>query len=157
MELATGDAIDADTAASWGLINRVVADDQLDDAVRDLMARSIRGSAMAKGIGKRAYYAQVDMEQPKAYAYAMEAMAAGIVTPDSQEGISAFFEKRRPEFNLRDSSQVFNYRRSLCERVFRRATTLFAVLGNVNGREIPLISSDSTTPLWSSLSISWPR
>ena len=76
----------------------VVADDQLDDAVRDLMARSIRGSAMAKGIGKRAYYAQVDMEQPKAYAYAMEVMAAGIVTPDSQEGISAFFEKRRPEF-----------------------------------------------------------
>ena len=65
---------------------------------RRLMARSIRGSAMAKGIGKRAYYAQVDMEQPKAYAYAMEVMAAGIVTPDSQEGISAFFEKRRPEF-----------------------------------------------------------
>ena len=55
------------------------------------MARSIRGSAMAKGIGKRAYYAQVDMEQPKAYAHAMEVMAAGIVTPDSQEGISAFF------------------------------------------------------------------
>ena len=61
----TGDAIDSHTAASWGLINRVVADDQLDDAVRDLMARSIRGSAMAKGIGKRAYYAQVDMEQPR--------------------------------------------------------------------------------------------
>ena len=94
----TGDPVDAQTAASWGLINRVVADDQLDDAVQDLMRRSIRGSAMAKGIGKRAYYAQVDMDQPKAYAYAIEVMAAGIVTPDCQEGISAFFEKRRPTF-----------------------------------------------------------
>jgi enoyl-CoA hydratase/carnithine racemase len=97
----TGDAVDAHTAAGWGLINRVVPDDQLVDAVDDLMARSIRGSAMAKGIGKRAYYAQVDMDQPKAYAYAMEVMAAGIVTPDCQEGISAFFDKRRPNFTQR--------------------------------------------------------
>ena len=50
MELAITGGTDSHTAASWGLINRVVADDQLDDAVRDLMARSIRGSAMAKGV-----------------------------------------------------------------------------------------------------------
>jgi enoyl-CoA hydratase/carnithine racemase len=65
------------------------------------MARSIKGSAMSKAIGKRAFYAQVDMDQPKAYAYAIEVMAAGVVTPDGQEGISSFLEKRRPNFTQR--------------------------------------------------------
>jgi enoyl-CoA hydratase/carnithine racemase len=102
MEMAvTGDVVPAATAADWGLVNRVVPDDELDDAVDDLMRRSIRGSAMSKGIGKRAFYAQVDMDQPKAYAYAIEVMAAGVVTPDGQEGISSFLEKRRPEFTQR--------------------------------------------------------
>ena len=97
----TGDVIDAATAADWGLINRAVPDDQLDEAVADLMARATRGSAFSKAQGKRAFYAQVDMDQPKAYAYAMEVMAAGVVTPDGQEGINSFLEKRRPDFTQR--------------------------------------------------------
>ena len=99
LEMAiTGDVVPAATAAEWGLINRAVPDDELDDAVADLMARSTRGSAMSKAIGKRAFYAQVDLDQPKAYSYAVEVMAAGVVTPDGQEGIRSFLEKRRPEF-----------------------------------------------------------
>jgi enoyl-CoA hydratase/carnithine racemase len=102
LEMAiTGDVVSADTAADWGLINRAVPDDELDDAVDDLMARSIKGSAMSKAIGKRAFYAQVDMDQPKAYSYAIEVMAAGVVTPDGQEGINSFLEKRRPNFTQR--------------------------------------------------------
>jgi enoyl-CoA hydratase/carnithine racemase len=102
LEMAmTGDVVPASTAAEWGLINRVVPDHDLDDAVADLMARATRGSAMSKGIGKRAFYAQVDMDQPKAYAYAMEVMAAGVVTPDGQEGINSFLEKRKPNFTQR--------------------------------------------------------
>lgn len=102
LEMAiTGDVVSAGTAADWGLINRAVPDDELDDAVDDLMARSIKGSAMSKAIGKRAFYAQVDMDQPKAYAYAIEVMAAGVVTPDGQEGINSFLEKRRPNFTQR--------------------------------------------------------
>ena len=99
LEMAiTGDVIDARTAADWGLINRAVPDDELDKAVDDLMSRSIRGSASSKAMGKRAFYAQVDLDQPKAYAYAVEVMAAGVVTPDGQEGIAAFLEKRRPSY-----------------------------------------------------------
>ena len=97
----TGDAVDAATAADWGLINRAVPDAELDDAVADLMRRATRGSAMSKAQGKRSFYAQVDMDQPKAYAYAMEVMAAGVVTPDGQEGINSFLEKRRPNFTQR--------------------------------------------------------
>lgn len=102
LEMAiTGDVIDAHTAADWGLINRVVPDDELDSAVDDLMRRATRGSAMSKANGKRAFYAQVDMDQPKAYSYAIEVMAAGVVTPDGQEGIKSFLEKRRPNFTQR--------------------------------------------------------
>jgi enoyl-CoA hydratase/carnithine racemase len=102
LEMAiTGDVVTAATAADWGLINRAVPDDQLDRAVDDLMSRSIRGSALSKALGKRAFYAQVDLDQPKAYAYAIEVMAAGVVTPDGQEGINSFLEKRRPEFTQR--------------------------------------------------------
>ena len=95
----TGDPIDAHTAADWGLINRAVPDDELDDAVADLMARATRGSASSKAQGKRSFYAQVDLDQPKAYAYAIEVMAAGIVIPHGQEGIASFLEKRAPDFS----------------------------------------------------------
>ena len=99
LEMAlTGDVVDAPTAAEWGLINAAVPDAELDAAVDDLMSRATRGSALSKAIGKRAFYAQVDMDQPKAYAYAIEVMAAGVTTPDGQEGITSFLAKRRPNF-----------------------------------------------------------
>jgi enoyl-CoA hydratase/carnithine racemase len=99
LEMAmTGDPIDAVTAADWGLVNRVVAPDELDDATRDLLARATRGSALSKGIGKQAFYAQIDLDQPKAYAYAVEVMAAASQTDDAREGVAAFLEKRAPRF-----------------------------------------------------------
>ena len=64
LELAlTGDAIDAATAERWGLINHAVPDAELDAAVDDLMRRVTRGSASSKGLGKRAFYGQVDLDQ----------------------------------------------------------------------------------------------
>ena len=99
MELAlSGDVIDAPTALDWGLVNRVVPAAQLDEAVGDLLERVTRGSAESKGIGKQALYAQIDLDQPKAYAYAVEVMAATSQIPDAQEGIRAFLDKRKPSW-----------------------------------------------------------
>ncbi|MEY4372666.1 MAG: hypothetical protein RL219_1435 [Actinomycetota bacterium] len=99
LELAmTGDPIDAQTAAEWGLINRAVPAADLDAAVLDLIGRATRGSALSKGLGKHGFYAQIDLDQSKAYAFAVELMAAAAVTPDAQEGIAAFLEKRKPTF-----------------------------------------------------------
>jgi enoyl-CoA hydratase/carnithine racemase len=99
MELAlSGDVIDARTALDWGLVNKVVPAAQLDNAVHDLLERVTRGSAESKGIGKQALYAQIDLDQPKAYAYAVEVMAATSQLPDAQEGMRAFLEKRKPNW-----------------------------------------------------------
>ncbi len=96
-ELAlSGDIIDARTALDWGLVNQVVPADQLDAAVHALLERVTLGSAQSKGIGKQALYAQIDLDQPKAYAYAIEVMAATSQLPDAREGMRAFLDKRKP-------------------------------------------------------------
>jgi enoyl-CoA hydratase/carnithine racemase len=101
-ELAlSGDVIDARTALDWGLVNKVVPAAQLDSAVQDMLERVTRGSAESKGIGKQALYAQIDLDQPKAYAYAIEVMAATSQLPDAREGMHAFLEKRKPQWRGR--------------------------------------------------------
>ena len=94
----SGDMIDARTALDWGLVNQVVPPEQLDSAVADLLERVTRGSAESKGIGKQALYAQIDLDQPKAYAYAVEVMAATSQLPDAREGMRAFLDKRKPRW-----------------------------------------------------------
>ena len=94
----SGDVIDARTALDWGLVNQVVPAAQLDSATADLLERVTRGSAESKGIGKQALYAQIDLDQPKAYAYAIEVMAATSQLPDAREGMRAFLDKRKPQW-----------------------------------------------------------
>jgi len=92
--LLTGDLVDAATAADWGLINRVVPAASLASETRKLAARIADASSLVIGIGKQAYYTQIDLDQPKAYAYAKEVMTMNSLAADAQEGISAFLEKR---------------------------------------------------------------
>jgi len=93
--LLTGDPIDAATAAEWGLINKVVADADLARATRELAAKIAAASNLTVALGKQAFYAQVDLDQPKAYAYAKEIMTMNSLAADAQEGISAFLGKRQ--------------------------------------------------------------
>ncbi len=93
--LLTGDPIDAVTAADWGLINLVVPDAELAQAARTLAAQVASASALTVALGKQAFYAQIDLDQPKAYAYAKEVMSMNSLAADAQEGISAFLGKRQ--------------------------------------------------------------
>jgi len=100
MEMAlTGDVVDAATALDWGLVNRVVAADQLDTAVDELLGRATRGSAASKAWGKRVLYAQLDRPEADAYAIAAEAMAAASQSLGGREGMTAFLEKRHPSWS----------------------------------------------------------
>jgi enoyl-CoA hydratase/carnithine racemase len=94
--LMTGDLVDAKTAAEWGLVNRVVPGSALAAESRKLAARIAEASSLVMGIGKQAYYTQIDLDQPKAYLYAKEVMSLNALAADAQEGISAFLEKRSP-------------------------------------------------------------
>lgn len=93
--LLTGAAIDAHTAADWGLVNRVVAADALAAETRALAERVAAASRVTVAIGKQAFYAQIDLDQPKAYAYAKEVMSMNALAADAQEGMCAFVEKRK--------------------------------------------------------------
>ncbi len=96
--LLTGEAIDAATAAEWGLVNRVVPDAELVPATRALAARIAEASRVTVALGKQAFYAQIDLDQPKAYAYAKEVMSLNALAADAQEGMCAFVEKRAPRW-----------------------------------------------------------
>ena len=94
--LLTGEAVDAHRAADWGLVNRVVAAGQLRLQTLKLAHRIAEASDLVVALGKQAYYAQIDLDQAKAYAYAQDVMTRNSLEQDAQEGISAFLEKRAP-------------------------------------------------------------
>jgi enoyl-CoA hydratase/carnithine racemase len=94
--LLTGEMVDAATAADWGLINLVVPAPELAEATRKLAVRIAEASSLTVALGKEAFYAQIDLDQPKAYAYAKEVMSMNSLAVDAQEGISAFLGKRQP-------------------------------------------------------------
>jgi enoyl-CoA hydratase/carnithine racemase len=92
--LLTGVAIDAHTAEAWGLVNRVVAASRLEEVTNGLAEQIASASRLTVRIGKQAFYAQIDLDQPKAYAYAKEVMSMNALAADAQEGMAAFVEKR---------------------------------------------------------------
>jgi enoyl-CoA hydratase/carnithine racemase len=92
--LLTGRAIDAATAADWGLVNRVVPPAGLASETRKLAMQIAEASSFTVALGKQAYYKQIDLDQAGAYAYAKEVMSQNALAEDAQEGISAFLGKR---------------------------------------------------------------
>jgi len=99
--LLTGDAIDASTAAEWGLVNRVVPEAELRTATLALAERIGHASAFTIKIGKQEFYRQTDLPQDQAYAFTQEVMTENALSADAQEGICAFLEKRPPRWHDR--------------------------------------------------------
>jgi enoyl-CoA hydratase/carnithine racemase len=94
--LLTGEPIDTATALDWGLVNRVVAPEELETAVCELVEAIARSSAFTVATGKRAFYAQIDRTEDEAYEHCELVMTDNALAHDAQEGITAFLEKRAP-------------------------------------------------------------
>ena len=99
--LLTGELISAEEALAAGLVNRVVPAAELESATRALAERIITASPLVVGLGKQAFYRQLELSQHQAYDYTKEVMSFNATFEDAQEGMCAFLEKRRPEWRRR--------------------------------------------------------
>ena len=94
--LLTGRLFDAQHAFRIGLVNEVVAEAQLDQAVRETALEIASKSTFTVALGKQSFYRQADMGLSDAYEYASELVVRNLMAEDAVEGISAFVEKRTP-------------------------------------------------------------
>ena len=94
--LLTGELVDAAKASDWGLVNFVVPGDRLREETEALAQKVADASSLVVGLGKQAFYTQIDLDQGKAYEYAKEVMSMNAMALDAQEGMTAFLEKRKP-------------------------------------------------------------
>jgi enoyl-CoA hydratase/carnithine racemase len=99
--LLTGDAVDARRALEWGLVNRVVPDAELDDAVRALAGQIRSKPRCTVAQGKRAFYEQLEMDLERAYELAGHVIASSFAHEEGREGMDAFIEKRPPNWQER--------------------------------------------------------
>ncbi len=97
--LLTGDFIDANKAKNIGLINNYFSEDSLVDEIRQMANKIANKSSQTVKIGKKAFYNQAQMKTDDAYKYASEIMIENMMNEDSDEGISAFLEKREPKWS----------------------------------------------------------
>ena len=96
--LLTGDVIPASEALRIGLVNRVTSHNELKAVTQELAQKIASKSGTAIKVGKRAFNRQADMPLAEAYAYMAQVMADNLLLADAQEGIGAFIQKRKPEW-----------------------------------------------------------
>ena len=97
--LTTGDFIEANEAADWGLINKAVPTEDLEAETRALADKLAGKLGSAVKIGKEAFYQQIEMPLAAAYSYTGQVMVENMLNQDTEEGIAAFIEKRKPEWD----------------------------------------------------------
>jgi enoyl-CoA hydratase/carnithine racemase len=96
--LFTGNPLSAADAERHGLVNRVVPAERLEAETLELARQIAASSAATLSLGKRAFYEQLSLDRPAAYALAQHIMVENVALPDANEGIRAFLEKRPPRW-----------------------------------------------------------
>lgn len=96
--LLLGEAITAEQAADYGLVNRVVSDDKVQETALKFANEIAQKSSATLALGKQAFYAQADMGLADAYDFAADVMVRNMLANDAEEGIAAFLEKRAPKW-----------------------------------------------------------
>lgn len=96
--LLTGLPVSSHEALAAGLVSQVVPDDKLEDAIRTNCDAIKSKSKDVIELGKRFFYQQIDMDIKSAYGAGEQVMVNNIASPDGQEGIQSFIEKRRPRW-----------------------------------------------------------
>ncbi|HEV2900797.1 MAG TPA: enoyl-CoA hydratase [Pseudaminobacter sp.] len=96
--LLTGEMIDAAAAKDFGLVNRVVPREYLNQIVTKYAQTIASKSPLTLKIGKEAFYAQAEMGLAEAYEYASRVMVENMLARDAEEGIGAFIGKRDPKW-----------------------------------------------------------
>ena len=94
----TGDMVDARDAERWGMVNKVVPLEKLEEETMALANKLASKSPLALQMGKEAFYGMADLEYGKALAYTNEVFAALCMTEDAKEGVEAFLQKRKPQW-----------------------------------------------------------
>ena len=97
--LLTGDFINADKAKSIGLINNYFSEGKLVNETREMAVKIANKSSQTLKIGKKAFYNQAELKISDAYKYSSEIMIKNMMNQDSEEGITAFLEKREPKWS----------------------------------------------------------
>jgi enoyl-CoA hydratase/carnithine racemase len=96
--LFTGRPISAEEAERYGLVNKVVPAENLAEETLNLAKHIAQASPLTLALGKKSFYSQVELEEERAYSYTKEMMSLNAMTEDAKEGISAFLQKRSPQW-----------------------------------------------------------
>ncbi len=99
--LLTGRLVSAEEALSWGLVNKVVKEQDLEMATRELATTVAEASPLVLGIGKRAFYVQIEQDERRAYEFAKSTITMNLMAEDAQDGIKAFLSKTKPNWKGR--------------------------------------------------------
>jgi enoyl-CoA hydratase/carnithine racemase len=96
--LFTGEFIDAQTALQWGLVNRVVPANRLDEEIAAITGSILEKPATVVAAGKKLFYEQLESSMSSAYKMSSAVITQNMLGPEAAEGIGAFLEKRKPKW-----------------------------------------------------------